>query len=639
MTTAHAPEAPAAKSSLDESIKTLRSELATSPQDDQAYYDERFNALVEEHGLSADLCLAFAGVERDFRSPGSLAAKLQQDLAPLPPAESAPASARRRMRAMGRAALNKIGLMGQSLQRTVQSVREQYTTKGRHEKPASHKLRLKFAGAVMGLMGVGAAATGLGGSHELPRQEHSYSAEQASDDTTAHGGPIELASHKVLIGGMGDKTGQFLRSVMAAGGENMAGASLVEYPASAAPIGGVDTFDQSVTKGSEAAYNVIQAERAAGNPVDISAYSQGTVVLQRTLERLRQENGGNLPPDVHATYFASPNTPHTGLYNAGLFQAAKPVLGPLGAQKELEDYPLQPGTATAAMTTDVVANSANRPLTTQLSLALGYAFGDGHAKPSQADIADTTRTTTRQIDGVTVHSVKPVGTQTAALRAAEQHGMLVTPTADKFGQALAPQGDVGGENPGVNMDEVVKTGAQLIDETAQFHGMANPHLAEAAANVQGLGQIGQGEVNSDANQGGGEPAQDIASQVVAGINQANEAVQAAQGEAVGSSEQVYAASDIASQVQAAGEQFQAASEQVQQQVDAFIGAQAPQGDYYQAPAAVPVQEAPAPVIAPIEVPQEFAGQVPQEAQNAVNAANQAINDINNAAANFQIPRL
>ena len=169
--------------------------------------------------------------------------------------------------------------------------------------------------------------------------------------------------------------------------------------------------------------------------------------------------------------------------------------------------------------------------------------------------------------------------------------------------------------------------------------MANPHLAEAAANVQGLGQISQGEVTIDASQGGGEPAQDIASQVVAGINQANEAVQVAQGEAVGSSEQVYAASDIASQVQAAGEQFQAASEQVQQQVDAFIGAQAPQGDYYQAPAAAPVQEAPAPVIAPIEVPQEFAGQVPQEAQNAVNAANQAINDINNAAANFQIPRL
>ena len=62
MTTAHAPEAPAAKPNLDESIKTLRSELATSPQDDQAYYDERFNALVEEHGLSADLCLAFASV-------------------------------------------------------------------------------------------------------------------------------------------------------------------------------------------------------------------------------------------------------------------------------------------------------------------------------------------------------------------------------------------------------------------------------------------------------------------------------------------------------------------------------------------------------------------------------------------------
>lgn len=285
----------------------------------------------------------------------------------------------------------------------------------------------------------------------------------------------------IYIGGMGDGEGNFFHQAMASQGEQADKTVPVHYPAEIAPISGDATFDESIAAGVDAAYNAIQTELQQGNAVDLKGYSQGTVVMHGALERIAEENGGTLPDSISATFFASPNTPNTGLYESDLFELAEPVLQPLGVTADKS--PLPPGSETAAMTTDVVANSANRPLTTQISQAIGYAFGDGHRMPTAEDIADPTRTTTHVVDGVTIHSVKPEGIQTAALRAAQQHGFYVSEAADRLGQAVAPQGEVGGPDPGIDPNEVIRAGAAFLDDTARIHGLADPHLEEAAQGI------------------------------------------------------------------------------------------------------------------------------------------------------------
>lgn len=285
----------------------------------------------------------------------------------------------------------------------------------------------------------------------------------------------------IYIGGMGDGESGFLHQALAAQGEQAGKTVPIHYPAEIAPISGDSTFDESIAAGVDAAYNAIQAELQQGNAVDLKGYSQGTVVMHGALERIAEENGGTLPDSISATFFASPNTPNTGLYESDLFELAEPVLQPLGVTADKS--PLPPGSETAAMTTDVVANSANRPLATQISQAIGYAFGDGHRMPTAEDLADPTRTTTHVVDGVTIHSVKPEGIQTAALRAAQQNGFYVSEAADRLGQAVAPQGEVGGPAPVVDPNEVIRAGAAFLDDTARIHGLADPHLEEAAKGI------------------------------------------------------------------------------------------------------------------------------------------------------------
>lgn len=292
---------------------------------------------------------------------------------------------------------------------------------------------------------------------------------------------ISRAVTDIYIGGMGDGDASNIHNALATQGEVADKVAPIHYPAEIAPISGTETFDASIEQGAEAAYNAIQAELEAGNAVDIKAYSQGTVVMHQALERIAEENGGSLPDSISGTFFASPNTPNTGLYESDIFQAVEPVLQPLGVTPD--HSPLQPGTETAAMTTDVIANSANRPATTQISQAIGYAFGDGHAMPTAEAIADPSRTTTHVVDGVTIHSVKPEGIQTAALRAAQQNGFYVSEAADRLGQAVAPQGEVGGPDPGIDMNEVLRSGAAFLDDTARIHGLPNPNLEQAANGI------------------------------------------------------------------------------------------------------------------------------------------------------------
>lgn len=345
-----------------------------------------------------------------------------------------------------------------------------------YERENSTPTKRKVGAAALVLTGL--AAAGAFAAHKSGLDHTTLlSAYQNADMQPDTFGVSETVNSKILTPGMGDGTGQGIANQLR--GTYYAGDKphVIQYPASAAPLSGTETFDQSIEKGSDALYNAIKERLDQGYNVDVTAYSQGTVVQKDAMDRIIADNGGVVPEGLNATYLASPNV-STGLYNNSIFQMVEPALNQLGAN--LDHTPLHEGAHVIARETDVVSNSADRPWTTALSQAVGYAAGDGHALTAE-DIADTSRHFTHTTpDGVTITSVRPEGTQTAALRAAEMNGFLVTPEADAFGQAIAPQGHVGMPNPNINGDEVIRTGAALIDDSVRRAGMADPNLSQAA---------------------------------------------------------------------------------------------------------------------------------------------------------------
>lgn len=352
------------------------------------------------------------------------------------------------------------------------------SNKAKNEQSKSHINKTKAALAATALAGLTVA--GAYAAHKSGIDHATLASAFNNVDTPTNvfeTGVNEAVNSEIITGGMGDPNAEGIYNQLQGTYFVDEQPLRIQYPASAAPLTGAETFDQSIDKGSDALYNAIKDRLSSGYEVDVTAYSQGTVVQKDAIDRLIAENGGVLPEGVNATYLASPNLP-TGLYNNSIFQAVEPVLNQLGAN--LDHTPLHEGAHVYARETDVVSNSADRPWTTALSQAVGYAAGDGHALTA-ADIADTSRQFTHTTpDGVTITSIRPEGTQTAALRAAEMNGFLVTQEADAFGQAIAPQGTVGLANPNINGDEVIRTGAALIDDSARRAGLANPNLSQAA---------------------------------------------------------------------------------------------------------------------------------------------------------------
>ena len=348
---------------------------------------------------------------------------------------------------------------------------------GRDENdPRRSKVKIALAGTAL----AGLTAAGAYAAHKSGIDHTTFTSAFDTADLPSPAFDLnidEAVNSKIITGGMTDGTAEGINKQLQGTYFVDEQTHRIQYPASAAPLTGTESFDQSIEKGSDALYHAIKERLSSGYDVDVTAYSQGTVVQKDAVDRLIAENGGVVPEGLKATYLASPNLP-TGLYNNSVFKSVEPVLNQLGAN--LDHTPLHEGAHVYARETDVVSNSADRPWTTALSQAVGYAAGDGHALTAE-DIADTSRHFTHTTpDGVTITSIRPEGTQTAALRAAEMNGFLVTPEADAFGQAIAPQGKVGLANPNINGNDVIRTGAALIDDSARRAGLADPNLTRAA---------------------------------------------------------------------------------------------------------------------------------------------------------------
>lgn len=295
----------------------------------------------------------------------------------------------------------------------------------------------------------------------------------------------QSVSAKVLTGGMGDGRSEFIRGMLSGSPFVEGDVTQIHYPAEAAPLNGTHTFDQSVNIGADATYNAIKAKLEAGEHVDVVSYSQGTVATKEAVDRIVAENGGVMPDNLNAIFLATPNIQTTGLYHNGVFQLVEPLLNAAGANLDHGNLPA--GSEVYARTTDIVSNSGDRPITTVLSQAAGYLWGDGHALTAE-DIADTSRHTSHMVDGVLIHSVQPEGTQTAALRAAEMHNLPGMDNKewvgalDRFGEAVAPQGVVGKENPGIDLNEAAHAGAEAArvwtKTWAPEHSDAVNHIAD-----------------------------------------------------------------------------------------------------------------------------------------------------------------
>ena len=276
----------------------------------------------------------------------------------------------------------------------------------------------------------------------------------------------------VIIGGAGDKNSNFSGTEVL---NNNTDQVRIKYPAGIRPAGDA-TFNESVQFGSDRAAEAVQGAIDKGDSVNVGGYSLGSEVLAETMDKIAKSNDGKIPENVNTIFFGGPGTPNTGFFNGETYESVKPIAD----QMDVTPSPSYPeGSHAFARTTDFWANSGNQEITTQLSQLVGLT-GDGHAITPE-DIADTSRQVVNNVNGVDVHSIHPEGTQTAALRVAEQHGMYVSPEADAFGQAIAPQGEVGVKSEGIDWNQVRDSGANLIDRIAADNNLQSPNASEFVA--------------------------------------------------------------------------------------------------------------------------------------------------------------
>lgn len=269
---------------------------------------------------------------------------------------------------------------------------------------------------------------------------------------------------RYIIGGRGQGDGEGLARAIDMSGAPRADKTVpIRYPAEMAPLPGDKlTLDQSSQIVSDRLY--AEYQRQNGKPMEVGAHSLGTVGTIDFLNRIKDKDG-NLPPNVKAVLYAPEQVPVTGLTENPIAKAGSPILDALGYKKLHQEIPA--GTIVVAKDTDVISNSANKPLTTTASQAIGYMFGDGHNVPLKEDPVKGVV----KIDGVTyVTHGHAKGPQTAALRVAERSGILVTRGMDEFGQAIAPQGLVG-QSTHIDPNKVVKAGSNLIKEGLNDRGI------------------------------------------------------------------------------------------------------------------------------------------------------------------------
>lgn len=336
-----------------------------------------------------------------------------------------------------------------------------------HLKNHSQRNKIKYAAGTLGVMGAGVAVALIARHYNIAFDSMNSNASASAMDVMQMPQTHEFiptVDTRILVGGRLDGQGNGIDHVASQLSElNASNTVKVQYPAEIAPLDKT-SYDASNAIAAQKAYDAYHA--ANGQSVEFVGYSQGTRGVQEAANRIIAENDGVKPDNLKVTLIATPDAAVTGVFESEYAQAIDPVLDMAGIDTDSE---IPQGATVIAMDTDFWANSGDKPVTTMISQAIGLA-GDGHRAP-----ADGMKFTETVVDGVTYRTYTHEGTQTAALRVAEQHGFLVTKQADAFGQAIAPQGEVGVAGTEIDAGEALRTGGDLAQDSLVRAGVDPDH--------------------------------------------------------------------------------------------------------------------------------------------------------------------
>lgn len=248
------------------------------------------------------------------------------------------------------------------------------------EDPRLTKVKKKMSrAAILGTTGAGLLAIGVT-SWYMTKGFESTMAVAAVSDAMDAASPYEIdfmyQSSMYVVGGAGQGAAPPIPEMQQKGYANGVKVVGVNYSAEIGPFVGDDRMDTSLQGGANDMYSKAKADIAAGRPVELVGYSEGTGVVLETANRLRAENGGQLPPNVHLTLIGGPYQ-QGGAFDSPIVGALSPMLGAMGIDTEKS---VPPGTRVVYYDSDFWANSGNQVPTSQLEMLIELGFG-GHEMP------------------------------------------------------------------------------------------------------------------------------------------------------------------------------------------------------------------------------------------------------------------
>lgn len=270
--------------------------------------------------------------------------------------------------------------------------------------------------------------------------------------TTAYSPAV--ATTLIPIDGLGGKDGtawgNFLQETNQANGATTV--KPVQYPAEIFPVG-TTTMKDSAAIGTADAY--AKYETSKGGNTTIAAYSEGNASGLQTVNKIIDDNGGNLPDTVHVKEFGNPYT-RAGVFHNPIAKAIDPILKGVGIVPDLQS---PKGADNYYWKNDFWANSGNQSGPTQIRLMGELATG-GHEPYNPAEAVKTTSFV--DADGVKDH----VGEKQYSPLVQKAIEMFHIPDPDSLNAALDKIAPIG-INPDVQVQPDYDGGSAALSDAVQ----------------------------------------------------------------------------------------------------------------------------------------------------------------------------
>ena len=263
-----------------------------------------------------------------------------------------------------------------------------------------------------------------------------------------------VATTLIPIDGLGGKDGtawgSFMQETNQADGATIV--KPVQYPAEIFPVG-MTTMKDSAVVGSADAYGKYGTSK--GGPVTIGAYSEGNDSALETVNKIKADNGGELPSNVHVKEYGNPYT-RAGVFHNSIAKTIDPLLKGVGIVSDLQS---PKGADNYYWENDFWANSGNQSGPTQVRL-LGELATGGH-KPY--DPTEAVRTINFvDADGVKDH----VGQMQYSPLVQKAIEMFHIPDPEGLNNALNKIAPIG-INPDVQVQPDYDGGSVALSESVQ----------------------------------------------------------------------------------------------------------------------------------------------------------------------------